>query len=243
MRRKLIALALGASCLGGTLAATAQPAEACGNKMHRVRVQKDPELFALEKARYDLRHDRYRLAIAAIVGEFGAMDAAATRLKGDGFMGENELNALAYVSAAVIRSGGKWSRSAEPSRVKVAERGAHVEWATQVLAELGNIKAYRQFYAEALALDPATAQQAADILQALADDGALTESYPYEVLARLQRELGDSAAAQAARSDGQEFAKLERNYDPPESTVLVRSRRKGLRARPQDDSRALSLFD
>lgn len=170
-----------------------RPADACGNTVERV-VRVDPEAKSVRRAERLLADRAHRAVAKEVLATFPQALRAEHRDRRQGLF-ERSQRALAL---AVVRSDGALNLGAALPGRTAAQRQAGLAWAAAILrvhhAKGGGVLVTSEL-AEALARLPAERAAARELLAELGDGDLLPTARAWALLARLEREFGDEAAA------------------------------------------------
>lgn len=180
-----------------TVLASPRPADACGHGIERI-VQADPVVQSVGKAERLLAAGAYRAAVQEVLSTFPEALQADHRDRRQSLFERGQR----VVALATVRSEGSVSLGTAAMAGRApAKQQARLAWAAVILrlhnARDGGVLVTSEL-AEALAQRPAERAQARALLAELGDLDLLPTARAWALLSTLEREHGDTGAADRA---------------------------------------------
>lgn len=189
-------------CLLAWAALPSRPADACHNTVARVV---DPDVQSIRRAESLLVKGEHQAAAREVLATFPKALQTAHRERKQALLHRGQR----VLALAVVRSGGAVRLGADLPGKTASHRAAALAWAAGLLrlhhARTGDI-AVRAELAEALAAVPLDRPEAHAILTDLAAGDLLPTARAWALLAALEQERGDAAAAARATRRCREIA-------------------------------------
>lgn len=204
--RQLFALAV----LALVVVAPSRPADACFNEVERVI---DVTNRSVRRAEALLAEGAHQAAVKEVLATFPAVLQATHRSHRPALFAR----AQRVVALASVRSGGAVRLGNKMSGRTAEQRAVNLAWAAMSLRlhrARGDDVVVRAELAEALAALPAERAEAHALLAELGDGDLLPTARAWAILAGLERERGDTTAAERASRRCREIAPDSRDCEP-----------------------------
>lgn len=179
------------------LTLTGGVASAC---LHRMKVEKDPEVKMLVAAEKDLKKQRYGAALKGALTPFPSLATETVPTTGTGARVGKLRRAMAIAAVVAVRTGGAMGPNGKKT-VKRKIQAKNLNWAVDALGKLAKARSYdnklQARHAEGLAR-VGQLPQAKLILDKLALKDLMPDAQSYATLAALKGANGDKLGKKAA---------------------------------------------